>query len=53
LVDDGCGGGGGGDDDDDDDEEEEEEEEEGLLNLLLQNCFERICIGDGEWWCLY
>ena len=27
--------------------------EERLLNLLLKHCFERICVGDGEWWWLY
>jgi len=25
---------------------------ERLPNLLLKHCFERICVGDGEWWWL-
>jgi len=43
LVDDDGGGGGG----------EERRGKERLLNLLLKYCFERICVGDGEWWWLY
>ena len=23
---------------------------ERLPNLLLKHCFERICVGNGEWW---
>ena len=38
------GGGGGG---------EERRRKEKLLNLLLKCCFDRICVGDGEWWWLY
>jgi hypothetical protein len=40
----GCLVGGGG---------EERRGKERLLNLLLKYCFERICVGDGEWWWLY